>query len=65
MATPVQIEHIDPVCGMRVTDETGLSVVYRGITYHFCSEGCKNTFQENPTKFVGEPFRKYCFPFRI
>ena len=54
MATPVQIEHIDPVCGMRVTNETGLSVVYRGTTYHFCSEGCKTTFEENPAKFVGD-----------
>jgi Cu+-exporting ATPase len=40
---------IDPVCGMTVKLNAGKpSFDYRGVTYHFCSQGCR-------TKFAGDP----------
>lgn len=43
----------DPVCGMRVsvTDES-LSAEYDGKTFHFCSEGCQETFKTDPWHFA-------------
>jgi Cu+-exporting ATPase len=44
---------LDPVCGMTVDPErAAASSVYRGRTYHFCSEGCAQRFQANPEKYL-------------
>ncbi|NIO76574.1 MAG: YHS domain-containing protein [Armatimonadetes bacterium] len=44
---------IDPVCGMHVEEEKAAArVEYKGTTYHFCSAGCKERFEENPEKFL-------------
>ena len=43
--------HIDPVCGMNVTDES-LKADYKGITYYFCSEYCREQFVANPGEYV-------------
>lgn len=44
---------IDPVCGMEVDPQTvAWSFEYGGSTYHFCSEGCLEDFQEDPESFV-------------
>lgn len=43
----------DPICNMNV-DETkaaGTSV-YKGVTYYFCSKGCKEKFDKEPEKFI-------------
>lgn len=37
----------DPICGMTVDERTAPSVVRDGVTFSFCSEGCRR-------KFVGE-----------
>ena len=45
---------IDPVCGMTVDpDKTDYSSVHAGETYYFCSEGCKESFDKDPGKYIG------------
>lgn len=45
---------IDPVCKMEVDeDEEGLTSVYRGITYYFCCESCKEQFDGDPEASLG------------
>ncbi len=43
-------QYRDPVCGMR-TDDSGPSITHDGETYYFCSERCKQSFDEHPTEF--------------
>jgi YHS domain-containing protein len=44
---------IDPVCGMHVDPSTtALLETVQGHTYHFCTEGCRTAFNENPTLFL-------------
>ncbi|WP_262174591.1 permease [Haloarcula laminariae] len=43
-------QYRDPVCGMR-TDDSGPSLSHDGETYYFCSERCKQSFEEHPTDF--------------
>jgi RND family efflux transporter MFP subunit len=49
---------LDPVCGMEVDEvraETlGLTSVFKGKTYYFCSEECKEEFDNNPEQFIEE-----------
>jgi len=35
----------DPVCGMRVADDTPHRLLHDGMTYRFCSTGCLETFR--------------------
>jgi YHS domain-containing protein len=43
----------DPVCGMEVTYESAQArSEYDGLTYYFCSLGCKEEFDQNPEKFI-------------
>jgi len=46
----------DPVCGMEVdqarAEALGRSSLYKGTTYYFCSDGCKQEFEEDPEAFV-------------
>ncbi len=43
----------DPVCGMNVDEKTAtLKSEYKGKTYYFCSQTCKETFDKNPAKYV-------------
>ena len=44
---------IDPVCGMAVVaGMTEILTTIKGQTYHFCAEGCRKAFEENPQKFL-------------
>ncbi len=44
---------IDPVCGMEVDEKTApAKTTYQGGTYFFCSETCKQDFEEDPERFV-------------
>ena len=45
----------DPVCGMEVDASTDLKFEYDGVTYYFCSRGCKAAFEKNPEKYAGKP----------
>ena len=46
-------KHIDPVCGMEVTEEdAACTFEYRGRTYYFCAESCRDEFAEDPRSFL-------------
>ena len=54
---------IDPVCGMAV--EPGAKAIIANIsgeTYYFCAEGCRQSFEENPRKYINlKPAKKKGF----
>ena len=40
---------IDPVCGMTVVaDQTSRPFDHEGVTYYFCSAGCRSAFEKDP-----------------
>ena len=44
---------IDPVCNMAVPrDEAAATSIYNGVTYYFCSIGCKQQFDQQPARYV-------------
>ena len=44
----------DVVCGMELPKSKAKHPsVYRGETYYFCSQSCKNHFDSDPQKYVG------------
>ncbi len=43
----------DPVCGMSIPPAPAeLRSQHHGGTYHFCSTGCKKTFDADPGKYA-------------
>ncbi len=43
----------DPVCGMTVSaDRSGKPLAYEGVTYYFCSAGCRRAFEKDPAAYV-------------
>jgi len=45
----------DPVCGMTVAaDATGRPYEHDGVTYYFCSAGCRSAFETDPTAYAGQ-----------
>jgi len=45
----------DVVCGMDVDESTAPAVSeHNGKTYYFCCEHCKQNFEQDPEKYVGE-----------
>ena len=42
----------DPVCGMDVDRETALTLDHDGTAYHFCSQRCRDRFQQDPSAYV-------------
>lgn len=49
-ATPSRA--IDPVCGMTVpADRTSRPLEYGGVTYYFCSVGCRTAFERDPASY--------------
>jgi YHS domain-containing protein len=43
-----------PVMGHEIEDISNApSSVFNGTTYYFCCENCKESFDANPTKYVG------------
>ena len=47
--------HIDPVCGMTVAPDGPHRVRYGGVSYLFCSAGCRTRFNDHPERFVTCP----------
>ncbi len=44
---------IDPVCGMEVIHGAKEIITsIDGETYYFCAEGCRQSFEKNPQKFL-------------
>ena len=49
---------IDPVCGMTVTaDASGRPLEHDGVTYYFCSGGCRRAFEADPAAYVKKETR--------
>ena len=48
---PKKENHIDPVCGMTVSDDS-LKADYKGKSYYFCSSYCKEQFVVNHGEYV-------------
>jgi starch phosphorylase len=42
----------DPVCGMKIPMGEGLSVIYQGQEFRFCSDLCKRTFLATPERYA-------------
>jgi xanthine dehydrogenase accessory factor len=43
----------DPVCGMTVAaDASGRPLEHDGVTYYFCSAGCRRAFEQDPAAYV-------------
>ena len=43
----------DPVCNMTIEEKDAVGTsTYKGHPYHFCSEACKDKFDNNPDKYV-------------
>ena len=46
--------HTDPICGMQVDERSAAGQSqHQGHTYYFCSQGCKNKFDQNPQQYAG------------
>lgn len=44
---------IDPICLTEIDEnEAPAKSVYKGQTFYFCAESCKNTFEEDPEKYI-------------
>jgi Cu+-exporting ATPase len=41
----------DLVCGMNLDQSKG-TYDYKGKTYHFCSEDCRNKFSSSPESYI-------------
>jgi YHS domain-containing protein len=50
-----EVAAVDQVCGMKVDPATAPSSTVQGITYYFCCERCKKTFDRKPALYVGHP----------
>ncbi len=43
----------DPVCQMEINEQAAEATsTYRGQTYSFCSQECKEQFDQNPEKYT-------------
>lgn len=43
---------VDPVCGMKVKEDTDLVFEYDGKKFYFCCSGCLDSFKLNPLKYT-------------
>ena len=51
-------EAVDPVCGMTVTaDASGRPLQHDGVTYYFCSAGCRRAFESDPAAYLKKETR--------
>lgn len=43
----------DPVCGMSIEREKAVAMFeYKGTTYYFCAQGCRDEFAQQPEKYL-------------
>jgi Cu+-exporting ATPase len=50
---------VDPVCGMTVNKTTAkVTYDYKGTTYYFCGQGCKDAFAKDPEKYLQKSQQK-------
>jgi len=50
----VKAMNIDPVCGMKVKEDSEHERAFRGVDYHFCSAHCLEKFGETPEDYMGD-----------
>jgi xanthine dehydrogenase accessory factor len=49
----VEAKFINPVCGMAVSTANPMHIEkYEGVSYYFCCDGCRTTFQKDPAKYA-------------
>jgi YHS domain-containing protein len=46
---------LDPVCGMSVSRDEGVSLFYEGRELRFCSEDCRQEFLRRPRTYLDIP----------
>lgn len=46
----------DPVCGMTIQQQRGITTLFQGHIIHFCSEFCRNKFLLHPEKYFASFF---------
>jgi xanthine dehydrogenase accessory factor len=57
-AVSQRAEATDPVCGMTVTaDAAGRPLDHDGVTYYFCSDGCRRAFGQDPAAYLKKETR--------
>jgi xanthine dehydrogenase accessory factor len=57
-STPAADEATDPVCGMTVaTGKAGRPLEFEGVTYYFCSAGCRSEFESSPDSYARKETR--------
>lgn len=43
----------DPICGMEVDPQNAAGMsTHEGMTFYFCSSGCKETFDKDPHRYA-------------
>jgi len=53
-AVEAAVEAVDPVCGMTVAVAgAAATTVHEGVTYTFCHPGCKQRFEAEPDRYLG------------
>ncbi len=53
VAVTPRAEASDPVCGMAVAaDASGRPLEHNGVTYYFCSDGCRRAFEQDPAAYL-------------
>ena len=51
--SPPPAQAIDPVCGMTVAaDSSSRPLEHEGVTYYFCSSGCRRAFEQDPAAYL-------------
>lgn len=44
----------DPVCGMNVSETSPHKASHEGVTFYFCSAGCRTKFEANPLQYLNK-----------
>ncbi|HEY5734899.1 MAG TPA: YHS domain-containing protein [Gammaproteobacteria bacterium] len=52
------VDHTDPVCGMKVNQTDGYGMMHSGQLYRFCSRNCLDKFETDPEKYIHLPVLK-------
>lgn len=53
-AEAAEAQVVDVVCKMAVDPKTALKAEYKGKTYYFCQQACKDNFEGSPETYVSE-----------
>jgi len=48
------INHMDPVCGMKVDNHKGYGIMHKGMLYRFCSRACLDKFEKKPDYYLSQ-----------